>query len=44
MYANPGTLLGYNGSVQTTRAWGVAAAWDHSWTPDLKTSVYGTLN
>jgi len=44
VYANPGTLLGYNGSVQTTRAWGVAAAWDHSWTPDLKTSVYGTLN
>jgi hypothetical protein len=27
--------------IENTRAWGVAAAYDHRWTPALKTSVYG---
>jgi Porin subfamily len=41
IYANPGALLGYDGSIQKTKAWGVNAAWDHLWTPNLKSSVYG---
>jgi Porin subfamily len=41
IYGNPGALAGYDGSVQNTRVWGVNAAWDHLWTPQLKTSVYG---
>ena len=41
IYANPGALAGYDGSIQKTKAWGVNAAWDHLWTPNLKTSVYG---
>jgi Porin subfamily len=41
IYANPGALPGYDGSVQKTKVWGVNAAWDHLWTPNLKTSVYG---
>jgi hypothetical protein len=42
-FANPGALLGYDGSVQKTKVWGVNAAWDHLWTPNLKTSVYGAF-
>ena len=43
IYGNPGAggLIGYDGSVQNTRVWGANAAWDHLWTPQLKTSVYG---
>ena len=41
IYANPGALPGYDGSVQRTKVWGINAAWDHLWTPNLKTSVYG---
>jgi hypothetical protein len=41
IYGNPGALLGYDGSVQSTKVWGVNAAWDHLWTRNLKTSVYG---
>jgi hypothetical protein len=40
---NPGALLGYDGSVQNTKVWGVNASWDHLWTPNLKTSVYGAF-
>src|SRR5262249_24082735 len=43
IFANPGALPGYNGQVQNTKAWGVNAAWDHLWTPNLKTSVYGAF-
>jgi hypothetical protein len=39
IYGNP--QGGYNGEVQNTTVWGVNAAWDHLWTPQLKTSVYG---
>jgi hypothetical protein len=42
IYANPGTLLGYDGSLSKTKVWGVNASWDHLWTPALKTSVYGS--
>jgi Porin subfamily len=41
IYANPGAIPGYDGSIQKTKVWGVNAAWDHLWTPNLKTSVYG---
>ncbi|MFL4982164.1 MAG: porin [Xanthobacteraceae bacterium] len=41
IYANPGAIPGYDGSVQNTKVWGVNASWDHLWTPNLKTSVYG---
>jgi hypothetical protein len=41
IYGNPGALIGYDGSVQNTRTWGANASWDHLWTPQLKTSVYG---
>jgi porin-like protein len=40
---NPGAIAGYDGSVQSTKVWGVNAAWDHLWTPNLKTSVYGAF-
>jgi porin-like protein len=43
IFANPGALAGYDGSVQRTKVWGVNAAWDHLWTPNLKTSVYGAF-
>ena len=43
VFANPGAVLGYDGSVQKTKVWGVNAAWDHLWTPNLKTSVYGAF-
>jgi Porin subfamily len=39
IYGNPGG--GYDGSIQNTKAWGVNASWDHLWTPNLKSSVYG---
>jgi hypothetical protein len=41
IFANPGFVPGYDGSIQKTTAWGINAAWDHLWTPNLKTSVYG---
>jgi hypothetical protein len=46
VFADPGTLgfftgLPTDGSVQKTVAWGVNAAWDHLWTRNLRTSVYG---
>jgi hypothetical protein len=41
VFANPGAVPGYNGSVELTKAWGVNAAWDHLWTPNLKSSIYG---
>jgi len=43
IYANPGALPFYNGNVQNTTVWGVNAAWDHLWTPNLKSSVYGSF-
>jgi hypothetical protein len=42
IFGNPGALLGYDGSVQKTKAWGVNASWDHLWTPNLKTSLYAS--
>jgi Porin subfamily len=41
VFGNPGALPFYDGSVQSTKVWGVNAAWDHLWTRNLKTSVYG---
>src|SRR5262245_52456074 len=37
IYGNPLALPGYDGSIQKTKVWGVNAAWDHLWTPNLKT-------
>jgi len=30
------------GEVQLTTAWGINAAYDHLWTPQLRTSIYGS--
>jgi hypothetical protein len=30
------------GSIQTTKAWGVAAGFRHFWTPNLRSSLFGT--
>jgi hypothetical protein len=45
IFTNPG-FVGLNGTVSTgeiekTAAFGINAAWDHLWTRNLKTSVYG---
>jgi Porin subfamily len=42
IFGNPGALLGYDGSVQRTKAWGANVSWDHLWTANLKTSLYGS--
>ncbi len=33
--------LGANGTIQTTKAWGLAAGFRHFWTPALRSSIYG---
>jgi Porin subfamily len=42
IYGNPGALLGFDGSIRKTKAWGVNASWDHLWTPNLKSSIYAS--
>jgi hypothetical protein len=40
-FANPGAIGGYGGALQLTDAWSVNAHYEHAWTPQLRTSVYG---
>src|SRR5262249_7456123 len=42
IYGNPGALVGYDGSVQKTKAWGANVSWDHLWTANLKSSIYAS--
>jgi hypothetical protein len=35
-------VFGPTGSVQLTTAWSLAAAFEHLWTPALRTSIYGS--
>ncbi len=45
VFANPGTLAGYGGQLELTEAWGGTVAFEHYWTPSLRTSwVLGYLN
>jgi len=45
VFANPGTVAGYNGGVELTQTWGGTIAFEHYWTPSLRTSwVAGYLN
>jgi hypothetical protein len=37
-----GTIAGVGTDVQLTTAWSVAAAYEHYWTPNLHTSLYGS--
>lgn len=41
VFANP-TTPGSTGSVELTTAWNVLAAYEHLWTPALRTSIYGS--
>jgi len=44
VFANPNTIAGYDGSMQLTEAWGGTVAFEHYWTPSLRTSwVFGYL-
>jgi hypothetical protein len=37
-----GVFSTVTGDVQLTTVWGINAAYDHLWTPQLRTSVYGS--
>src|SRR5262249_51918256 len=37
-----GVFSNATGEVQLTTAWGINAAYDHVWTPQLRTSLYGS--
>jgi Porin subfamily len=37
-----GVFSNATGEVQLTTAWGINAAYDHLWTPQLRTSIYGS--
>jgi Porin subfamily len=41
VFRNPGSIPGYAGELELTRAWSVVAAAQHFWTRQLRTSVYG---
>jgi hypothetical protein len=42
VFASPGTIAGYDGSIELTTAWGGTVAFEHYWTPSLRTSwVFG---
>ena len=44
VYANPNAIPGYDGSLQLTEAWGGTIAFEHYWTPSLRTSwVFGYM-
>jgi hypothetical protein len=44
IYRSPGVLAGYDGSIQLTKSWGGTVAFEHYWTPSLRTSwVFGYL-
>jgi hypothetical protein len=38
VFANPGTVAGYGGGLELTEAWGGTIAFEHYWTPSLRTS------
>jgi hypothetical protein len=45
VFANPGSIGGYDGSLQLTKAWGGTVAFEHYWTPALRTSwVFGYID
>ena len=46
VFAQPNTLIaGYDGSLQLTSAWGGTVAFEHYWTPTLRTSwVFGYMD
>jgi hypothetical protein len=45
VYANPNTVGGYGGGIELTQTWGGSIAFEHYWTPSLRTSwVAGYLN
>jgi hypothetical protein len=37
-------VMGTSGGLELTTSWGVAAGYEHYWTPSLKTSVHGSYN
>jgi hypothetical protein len=45
LYRSPGVISGYDGSIQLTKSWGGTVAFEHYWTPSLRTSwVFGYLS
>jgi hypothetical protein len=45
VFANPGQIAGYNGGLELTEAWGGTIAFEHYWTPSLRTSwVFGYMS
>ncbi len=45
IYRSPGVLPGYTGDIELTKAWGGTVAFEHYWTPSLRTSwVFGYLS
>jgi len=44
VFANPGVIAGYDGGLELTEAWGGTIAFEHYWTPSLRTSwVFGYI-
>jgi hypothetical protein len=44
IFRSPGVLPGYGGEIELTKAWGGTVAFEHYWTPSLRTSwVFGYL-
>jgi hypothetical protein len=44
IYRSPGILAGYDGSIELTTVWGGTVAFEHYWTPALRTSwVFGYI-
>jgi hypothetical protein len=41
-FFSDGVFSNATGEVQLTTAWGINAAYDHLWTPQLRTSIYGS--
>src|SRR5215469_13194413 len=41
-FFSDGIVSNATGEVQLTTAWGINAAYDHLWTPQLRTSIYGS--
>ena len=41
-FFSDGVFSNATGEVQLTTAWGINAAYDHLWTPQLRTSLYGS--
>ena len=42
VFANPNQIAGYGGQLELTEAWGGTVAFEHYWTPSLRTSwVFG---